>query len=258
MRERRPMSIEWLSPEWGVPPTVRAVCTLRSGGVSAAPFASLNLATGVGDEPAAVAENRRRLRAALALPAEPLWLQQSHGVTVVAADAEAAPGPADAAVTSQDDRVLAIMVADCMPVLFASDDGAVIGAAHAGWRGLASGVLEATVEAMGVDPRRVHAWLGPAIGPRHFEVGAEVRAQFLAGDARAAAGFTANARGRWQCDLALLAKQRLARLGLKQLSAVQRCTYADAAGCYSYRRDGQTGRMAALIWRRGGGPRGAC
>jgi YfiH family protein len=234
--------------------TVRAVCTLRSGGVSAAPFASLNLAAGVGDEPAAVAENRRRLRAALALSAEPLWLQQTHGVTVVAADVNTAPGSADAAVTSRDDRVLAVLVADCMPVLLASDDGAVIGAAHAGWRGLAAGVLEATIAAMGVDPRRLHAWLGPAIGPGHFEVGGEVRAQFLAADARAEAGFTANSRGRWQCDLALLARQRLARLGLTRLSAAERCTYADAASCYSYRRDGRTGRMAALIWRRGGGP----
>jgi len=154
--------------------------------------------------------------------------------------------------------VLAIMVADCMPVLLASEDGAVIGAAHAGWRGLAAGVLEATIAAMGVEGRGLHAWLGPAIGPAHFEVGDEVRAQFLAGDARAAAGFTANARGRWQCDLALLARQRLARLGVTRVSAAERCTYAEAANCYSYRRDGQTGRMAALIWRSAGRPSGAC
>jgi YfiH family protein len=248
------MSLEWLSPAWGAPPTVRAACTLRSGGVSAAPFASLNLGGGVGDEPAAVAENRRRLRAALALPVEPLWLQQQHGVEVVAADAELSPGPADAAVARRADRVLAITVADCMPVLFASEDGAVIGAAHAGWRGLAAGVLEATVAAMGVDGSRLHAWLGPAIGPEHFEVGDEVRAQFLVGDARAAAGFSANARGRWQCDLALLARQRLARLGVARISEAQRCTYTDVAHCYSYRRDGRTGRMATLIWRIGGEP----
>ena len=246
------MSIEWLTPAWGAPPTVRAACTLRLGGVSAAPFASLNLGAGAGDEPAAVAENRRRLRAALALPVEPLWLQQVHGIGVVAADVEPSPRPADAAVTHRTDRVLAITVADCMPVLFASEDGAVIGAAHAGWRGLAAGVLEATIAAMGVDPRDLHAWLGPAIGPQHFEVGDEVRAQFLAADARAAAGFTANSRGRWQCDLALLARQRLARLGVARISEAQRCTYTDVAHCYSHRRDGRTGRMAALIWRTGG------
>jgi YfiH family protein len=248
------MSVEWLTPAWGAPSTVRAACTLRLGGVSAAPFASLNLGAGVGDEPAAVAENRRRLRAALALPAEPLWLQQVHGLQVLAADAEFPHGPADAAVTHRADRVLAITVADCMPVLLASEDGAVIGAAHAGWRGLAAGVLEATVAAMGVAPDGLHAWLGPAIGPLHFEVGDEVRAQFLAGDERAGAGFSANARGRWQCDLALLARQRLTRLGVARVSAAQRCTYADPAHCYSYRRDGQTGRMAALIWRSGGEP----
>ncbi len=254
MHERRPMSIEWLAPDWNAPATVRAACTLRSGGASAAPYASLNLAAGVGDEPGSVAENRRRLRAALGLPAEPLWLQQMHGTEVFDADGTGAPGRADAAVTHRDDRVLAIMVADCMPVLLASDDGAVIGAAHAGWRGLASGVLEAAVAATDADPRGLHAWLGPAIGPAHFEVGDEVRAQFLADDARAAAGFTANSKGRWQCDLTLLAKQRLARIGVTRISAVERCTYADAANCYSYRRDGQTGRMAALIWRRAGGP----
>jgi len=254
MPARRPMSIEALSPGWGAPATVRAACTLRSGGVSAGRYASLNLAAGVGDELSAVAENRRRLRTALALPAEPLWLQQMHGTEVFAADGSAAPRRADAAVTHRDDRVLAILVADCMPVLLASEDGAVIGAAHAGWRGLAAGVLEATIAAMDADPRGLHAWLGPAIGPAHFEVGDEVRAQFLAADGRAAAGFAANARGRWQCDLALLAKQRLGRAGVTHISAVERCTYADAANCYSYRRDGQTGRMAALIWRRGGEP----
>jgi polyphenol oxidase len=247
------MSVEWLTPAWDAPATVRALCTLRSGGVSAAPFASLNLGAVVGDEPAAVADNRRRLRAALALPVEPLWLQQVHGNGVVA-DVESSPGPADAAVTHRADRVLAITVADCMPVLFSSADGAVIAAAHAGWRGLSAGVLEATVAAMGVDPSGLHAWLGPAIGPLHFEVGDEVRAQFLTGDERAAAGFSANARGRWQCDLALLARQRLARLGVARISEAQRCTYTDVAHCYSYRRDGRTGRMAALIWRSGGGP----
>lgn len=243
------MSVGVLVPEWNAPATVSAACTLRTGGVSEAPFASLNLGLHVGDGPDAVAENRRRVRAALDLPDEPFWLAQAHGTRVADADEESAVGPADAAITRARGRVLAIQVADCMPVLLASDDGVVLGAAHAGWRGLAAGVLEATVEAMGVDPKRIRAWLGPAIGARHFEVGAEVRAAFLSVDAQAAQGFVRNGRGRWNCDLALLARQRLKRLGVGAVSATDLCTYAEAAQCFSYRRDGRTGRMAALIWR---------
>jgi YfiH family protein len=170
---------------------------------------------------------------------------------VLDADSEARGGPADASVTRQPGRVLAIMVADCMPVLLTSDDGSVLGAAHAGWRGLAGGVLEATVAAMAVAPGRIHAWLGPAIGPAHFEVGDEVRAAFLAHAPESAAGFAANARGRWQCDLALLARQRLAALGVERVWSADLCTYAQAAQCFSYRRDARTGRMAALLWRTG-------
>jgi YfiH family protein len=250
------VSVGLLYPQWQAPARVRAACTLRTGGVSVAPFASLNLGAHVGDAPDAVAENRRRVRTALALPAEPLWLQQVHGARVADADAndDATAGPADAAIARQSGRVLAILVADCMPVLFASDDGAVIAAAHAGWRGLAGGVLEATVAAMNARPRDLHAWLGPAIGADHFEVGEEVRAALLAHDARAAAAFVRNDRGRWQCDLAALARQRLAALGVTRLSGAGLCTYADAAQCYSYRRDARTGRMAALIWRAGAAP----
>jgi polyphenol oxidase len=185
----------------------------------------------------------------LQLPAEPFWLRQVHGIEVADADANASAGPADAAVTRTGERPLAILVADCMPVLFASADGAVLGAAHAGWRGLCAGVLEATVRAMRVEPRGIHAWLGPAIGAEHFEVGEEVRAAFMARDARASDAFTANARGRWQCDLQRLARARLAALGVQRVAAAGLCTYADAARCYSYRRDGRTGRMAALLWR---------
>lgn len=243
------MSVGLLVPEWSAPATVRAACTLRTGGVSAAPFASLNLGLHVGDEPAAVGENRARVSAALSLPGEPCWLAQAHGTRVANLDAETAPAPADAAITRASGRVLAIQVADCMPVLFASDDGAVLAAAHAGWRGLAAGVLEATVAAMQCDPRRISAWLGPAIGARHFEVGAEVRAAFVAQDARAAEGFIRNARGRWNCDLLLLARARLAALGVGAVSAANLCTYDEPSRCFSYRRDGRTGRMAALIWR---------
>jgi hypothetical protein len=232
---------------------VRAGCSLRCGGRSEAPYASLNLGAHVGDDPSAVAANRALLRATLQLPAEPFWLQLVHGSHVIDADGDALAGPADAAVTRAGARPLAILVADCMPVLFASADGAVLGAAHAGWRGLCSGVLEATVRAMQVEPRDIHAWLGPAIGAEHFEVGEEVRAAFLAHDVRASAAFVANARGRWQCDLQWLARSRLGALGVLQIASAGLCTYADAARCYSYRREGRTGRMAALLWRTGTG-----
>jgi len=210
----------------------------------------------VGDEPAAVAENRRRVGSALSLPREPLWLTQVHGTRVADADAEAGipPAAADAAVSRQRGRVLAIQVADCLPVLFASHDGAVVAAAHAGWRGLCAGVLEAAVAAMQVDPRHMVAWLGPAIGKEHFEVGEEVRAAFLAHDPGAADAFVGNARGLWQCDLLLLARQRLATVGLGGVSAANLCTFAASERCFSYRRDGRTGRMAALIWRTETGP----
>jgi len=245
------MSPGQLPANWQAPPGVHAVCTLRSGGVSAAPYVSLNLGLHVGDDPTAVAENRRRVATALRLPGEPLWLQQEHGAHVVDADARTPHGPADAVLTRHAGRVLAILVADCMPVLFASDDGSVLGAAHAGWRGLAAGVLEATVAAMGVEPGSIHAWLGPAIGAAHFEVGIEVRAAFLAHAPESAAGFAANARGRWQCDLALLARQRLAALGVVRVWSAGLCSYAQEAQCFSYRRNGRTGRMAALLWRSG-------
>ena len=243
------MSTGQLQISWQGPKGVRVACTLRTGGVSGGPFESLNLGTRVGDAPEAVAENRRRVVQSHSLPEEPWWLVQVHGTRVADADTETAPATADAAVSRQHGRVLAIQVADCLPVLLASDDGAVVGAAHAGWRGLSAGVLEATIAAMRVDPQRLAAWLGPAIGPAHFEVGEEVRAAFLAQDAQAAGAFAPNARGRWQCDLVALARRRLTGLGVSAIAAAHVCTYADAERCFSYRRDGQTGRMAALIWR---------
>ena len=252
------MSVGFLEAGRSVSPVVRAGCTLRTGGLSVAPYASLNLGSHVGDETAAVAGNRRLVREALQLPTEPLWLQQEHGARVIDADAPGDAGPADAAVTRESQRVLAILVADCMPVLFASRDGSVLGAAHAGWRGLAAGVLEATVRAMRIDPRDVQAWLGPAIGPAHFEVGPEVRAAFVAHEPLAAAAFGANSRGRWQCDLEQLARARLGALGLECVSSAGLCTYAQAAQCFSYRRDGRTGRMAALIWRSAATLQGPC
>jgi YfiH family protein len=241
-----------IAPDWPAPPGIRAAFTLRSKGVSQPPFAACNLALHVGDDPRAVAENRGRLRASLELPAEPAWLEQIHGRHVVDLDGSApldSPARGDAAVTRAPGRVCAIQVADCLPVLFAAADGSAVGAAHAGWRGLAGGVLEATVRAMQTPPGAVLAWMGPAIGPAHFEVGEEVRAAFLAADAGAAAAFTANPRGRWQCDLYALARRRLAAVGVSSVHGGGWCTYADAERFFSYRRDARCGRMAALIWR---------
>ena len=242
---------EILTPEWRVPPRVRAAFTLREGGVSAAPFDSLNLGAHVGDSPAAVAENRRRVRVGLSLPAEPAWLEQVHGTRVADLDAADEPGGAgaDAVITRRAGRVCAVQVADCMPVLFAARDASAVGVAHAGWRGLAAGVLEATVARLSVAAGGLIAWLGPAISGRHFEVGSEVRAAFLGADGGAsAAAFTPNARGRWQCDLAALARRRLAALGVTEVSGGAWCTYAEPARFFSFRRDGRCGRMAALIW----------
>jgi YfiH family protein len=253
-----------LRPDWPAAAQVGSAFSLRGGGVSAPPFDSFNLGTHVGDDPAAVAENRRRLRLALGLATEPLWLAQQHGTRVVdadrAADGATAGGAvggaaalpqADAAVTRVPGRVLAVLVADCLPVLFARRDGTAVGIAHAGWRGLAAGVLEATVEALGCPGQMLLAWLGPAIGREHFEVGDEVRAAFCTRDPGAADAFERNAGGRWQCDLDLLARQRLAALGVHSVHGQRRCSYALARSFYSYRRDRVTGRMAALVWLHG-------
>lgn len=246
------IAADFLVPEWPAPPGLRAIFSLRRGGVSQPPFDELNIAAHVGDDPRAVAENRRRLRESLELAAEPAWLEQVHGHRVVDLDAptSSAPlGPADAAVTRARGRICAIQVADCMPVLFAAADGSAAGAAHAGWRGLAAGVLEATVRAMKTPAGELLAWLGPAIGQAHFEVGEEVRAAFVSADGGASAAFIANERGRWQCDLYVLARRRLAALGVRALYGGAWCTFADRRRFFSYRRDGRCGRMAALIWR---------
>jgi len=239
-----------LTPAWPAPARVRAAFTLRGDGVSAAPFDTLNVAAHVGDAPDAVHENRRRVCEALALPEEPLWLEQVHGSAVWEADASepAEPPRADAVIARTPGHVGVIQVADCLPVLLAAPDASAVAAVHAGWRGLAAGVLEATVRKLGGDPAALLAWLGPAIGRAHFEVGAEVRAAFLGRDAAAAAAFSVNARGRWQCDLIALARQRLHALGVREVFGGDWCTYEDRARFFSYRRDGRCGRMAALIW----------
>jgi hypothetical protein len=240
--------LRWIVPDWPAPPNVRAIATLRTGGVSAGSFASLNLGTHVGDEPAAVEENRRRLQAALQLDADPLWLNQVHGVAVADSGTDVAVPTADASIGKGAGRACVIMTADCLPVLFCDREGTCVGAAHAGWRGLADGVLGATVAALGVAPHRLMAWLGPAIEQSAFEVGPQVRERFMAKNAAAAAAFVINDRGRWQADLYALARLELAGLGIGDVyGGTYRC-YADAARFFSYRRDGKTGRMAALVW----------
>lgn len=243
------MSVSWVEPDWPAPGGVRVLSTFRTGGVGVAPYASLNLGDHVGDVAATVVENRRRLRVAAGLPAEPVWLRQVHGIDVAELDAMGdLDTAADAAFTRRRGRVCGILTADCLPIVLAADSGDLVAAAHAGWRGLAGGVIEATVRALQVPPERLIAWLGPAIGPQHFEVGAEVREALLKGDLGAEAAFVPNARGRFLADLGVLARRRLAGLGVGRIFGGGQCTYADADKYFSHRRDGVTGRQATLIW----------
>jgi hypothetical protein len=245
----------WFEADWPAPPRVRALSTFRggvgNGGMSQSPYAEFNLGDHVGDDPGAVAENRRRLKAWVGLPADPSWLGQVHGTAVADLDRPAPYGPADAAVAKQVGRVCAILTADCLPVVLTTDIGDRVAAAHAGWRGLAAGVIEATVRAMDTRADRLLAWLGPSIGPRHFEVGAEVREAFMEHDGGAATAFSPNSRGRFMADLPELARRRLANLGVTRIYGGGECTFARADRYYSHRREGITGRQATLIWREG-------
>jgi len=234
-----------ITPDWPVPAHVKSLMTTRTGGVSVEPFASLNLAAHVQDDPLAVVENRRRLRETL--PAEPIWLNQIHGTQVIQADTARGVPDADASFTRTPDTVCVVMTADCLPVLFCARDGSVVAATHAGWRGLAAGVLEATLAAMQVPPGEVVAWLGAAIGPDAFEVGAEVRDTFIASHPQSAAAFVPHSK-KWLADIYALARIRLSACGVRAIHGGGLCTYTDAARFYSYRRDGTTGRMATLIW----------
>jgi polyphenol oxidase len=247
------VSALWFAPQWPAPSGVRVVSTLRggpgAGGASQAPYGWFNLGSHVGDDPLAVAENRRILVREAELPAEPAWLAQVHGVTVADLDQSSPLGPADAAISRDSGKVCAILTADCLPIVFAADTGDAVAAAHAGWRGLVAGVIEATVRAMGTQPERLIAWLGPAIGPAHFEVGAEVREAFLSVDAGAGDVFKENARGRYMADLGMLARRQLEDLGINRIYGCCECTYARADRYFSHRRDGVTGRQATLVWR---------
>ncbi|MEW5786882.1 MAG: peptidoglycan editing factor PgeF [Pseudomonadota bacterium] len=269
------MHPDWIIPDWPAPPNVRGVMTTRSGGVSRPPYDSLNPAGHVGDDPAAVAENRRILRQSL--PAEPLWLNQVHGSRVIelvlpARGGGQGEGPgldpstswplagavtpeADASFTRQPGQVCAVLTADCLPVLFCDDAGRVVAAAHAGWRGLAGGVLENTVAAMGVEPARILAWLGAAIGPDTFEVGPEVREAFLARHPLAGIAFRPALPGtldetprKWLADIYVLARLLLAQAGVEQVYGGGMDTFRDVRRFHSYRRDGPSGRMASLVW----------
>lgn len=259
--QREGLPIPGIVPRWDAPTPVRAFVTTRGGGVSAGAFGreggapgGMNLGTRCGDDPDAVCANRARL--ASLLPSQPVWLEQVHGTAVHRVSTNALPAVeprADASVTSLHGVVLAILTADCLPVLFADSSGTAIGAAHAGWRGLAAGVLERTVEAVrdcaGADAD-ILAWLGPAIGPAAFEVGDEVRARFCDEDRACAIAFTAGAgNGKWMADLYALARIRLARVNVLRITGGGRCTYAEQAEFHSYRRDRVCGRMASLIWR---------
>jgi purine-nucleoside/S-methyl-5'-thioadenosine phosphorylase / adenosine deaminase len=241
-------AIEWLEPEWPVPRHVRVVSTLRTGGASEGAYASLNLAAHVGDDAGSVRENRRRLCEAAGLPSEPLWLDQVHGCEVVEADGQVGVPRADSAVATSPGRVCAVMTADCLPVVLADRAGTRVATAHAGWRGLVGGVIEATVAALGGDPADIVAWLGPAIGQGAFEVGPEVRQAFIDQLPDAGVSFQRNDRGRFQADLCALARIVLARTGVGSVFGGGWCTATDAARFFSYRRDGVTGRMATLAW----------
>jgi len=235
-----------LTPDWPAPANVHALSTTRNGGVSTPPYASLNLGDHVGDDPQAVARNRALLRQQL--PAGPLWLKQVHTTVVATADTATGIPEADASVARSHNKVCAVLTADCLPLLLCDRQGTVVAAAHAGWRGLAEGVIEATVKAMHADPADLLAWLGPAIGPDAFEVGDEVRAIFLAADDAAANAFTPHGDGKWLADLYLLARLRLSRCGVGHVSGGEHCTFREENRFFSYRRDQTTGRMASLIW----------
>jgi purine-nucleoside/S-methyl-5'-thioadenosine phosphorylase / adenosine deaminase len=235
------------APDWPAPAHVRAWVTERPGGVSSAGYSALNLATHVGDDPQHVAANRARLRTALALPAEPAWLEQVHGSTVLDLDRDAV-APADGAVAGRAGVVCAVLTADCLPVLLCDRRGRRVGAAHAGWRGLLHGVLPAAVRRLGAAGDDVLAWLGPAIGAGAYEVGADVRDAYLAADAGAATHFAANARGRWQADLYGLARDSLAAAGVRSIHGGGFCTFTERERFFSHRREAPCGRMASLIW----------
>lgn len=241
--------LAWIIPDWAVPRQVRCLTTGRNGGVSGGPFASLNLGAHVGDDRGAVAENRVRLAREASLPADPVWLKQVHGVHICRADSETRGEPeADGAVTGERGVVCAVLTADCLPVFLARTDGSAVGIVHAGWRGLAAGVIEAALKALPGSDAPVTAWMGPAIGPSAFEVGPEVHDAFVNRHPEDAAGFRPGHGDRYFADLYALARARLERAGVVRAGGGGYCTHDEPQRFFSHRRDGLTGRMASLIW----------
>jgi YfiH family protein len=238
----------WLVPDWPVAPRVRAFATTREGGVSTGEFASMNLGSASGDDPAHVARNRQIVREHL--PSMPRWMRQVHGTGVADLDrlAEDAAVVADAAAVSEPGRVAVVLTADCMPLFLADRAGRRAAVAHAGWRGMSAGVIEAAVAALGVEPADVVAWMGPAIGPSAFEVGPEVKAAFEKDDPGASRDFFAAKPGKFMADLYALARRRLERAGVREVLGGGFCTRTDAARFFSYRREPKSGRMGAFIW----------
>ncbi len=245
------MAAVLIGSDWPRHPRVCAAFTTRSGGESLAPYDSFNLAHHVDDDPVAVEGNRRRLRDAFALKQEPAWLDQVHGTRVARISSPGLRQCADASWTDQQDLACAILSADCLPVLFADAEGRCVAAAHAGWRGLAAGVLESTLSSMPVPPEAITAWLGPAISLAAFEVGGEVRDAFLAQDETLGTAFSPGVGGRWFGDLYAIARARLSAAGVQRVHGGGRCTVSEAQDFFSYRRDGRCGRMATLVWLRG-------
>lgn len=243
-----------LPANWPAPPGVHAFTTLRHGiGASQPPFDTFNLGNrhaADGDDPATVEHNRKLLIEHARLPSAPHWLKQVHGVDVVRCEtgSNGDEAIADASVTSTPGVVLAILTADCLPVVFAADDGREVAAAHAGWRGLVAGVLEATVAAMRTPPERVVAWLGPAAGPQGYEIGEEVFRAFVDREPTSVAAFVETRPGHWRVDLYALARMRLAQAGVPRVHGGDRCTISEPQHFFSHRRDARTGRMATLVW----------
>ncbi len=239
----------YLRADWPAPDRVKALVTTRNGGLSEAGFSSLNLGLYSGDDQEKVRANRQLLQQGLNLATSPLWLKQVHGVEVADAGTDHQEVEADASASRGSGAACAVLTADCLPVLFCNLDGTVVAAAHAGWKGLVAGVLESTIKSMGVSPETVMAWLGPAISQRNFEIGPEVRDQFLADDTGCSEAFIPGHGDRWFADLYSLARRRLNRLGVNRIYGGDFCTYDQPELFYSYRRDGKaSGRMASLIW----------
>jgi YfiH family protein len=240
-------SVNVIRPDWPAPASVRALTTIRAGGASAGAYASFNLGDHVGDDPAAVAANRARLREQYGIP-EPSWLKQVHGTDVIEAAFGESGHVADGSFTEMAGTVCAVLTADCLPVFLCDRAGSRVAAVHAGWRGLCNGVIEAGVLALRTPGDELLAWLGPAIGPDSYEVGDDVRNEFLAAGTEAESAFRARGPGKWLADLYALARQRLNAIGVSAVYGGGRCTYRETGHFYSYRRDGTTGRMASLIW----------